>query len=269
MNEPNNSLIIGNGFDIDLGLNTRFSDFSKAKDFWPESDGSKLSTYLESKKSVEKWFNLEGALREYAMSVVGEFGLGPRKNSEGDAADFAYFEKVRIGLMDYLTKEEKKDIKSESVAAQVLRGIYNNSLFEHIYTLNYTDLNGIGRKLGINNLSKVCYLHGSLSNKDIIIGIDDVKINNDFKNWRKTRSEFYKSHNIFADLDASKEVVFFGLSFGWIDYKYFYQFFAKMSTPTVDPISERNKKCITIFTYDESDRRSIFGAHGCRFGLPI
>lgn len=258
MNEPKNSLIIGNGFDIDLGLNTRFSDFSKAKDFWPESDGSKLSTYLESKKSVEKWFNLEGALREYAMSVVGEFGLGPRKNSEGDAADFAYFEKVRIGLMDYLTKEEKKDIKSESVAAQVLRGIYNNSLFEHIYTLNYTDLNGIGRKLGINNLSKVCYLHGSLSNKDIIIGIDDVKINNDFKNWRKTRSEFYKSRNIFADLDASKEVVFFGLSFGWIDYKYFYQFFAKMSTPTVDPISERNKKCITIFTYDESDRRSIF-----------
>lgn len=258
MNEPKNSLIIGNGFDIDLGLNTRFSDFSKAKDFWPESDGSKLSTYLESKKSVEKWFNLEGALREYAMSVVGEFGLGPRKNSEGDAADFAYFEKVRIGLMDYLTKEEKKDIKSESVAAQVLRGIYNNSLFEHIYTLNYTDLNGIGRKLGINNLSKVYYLHGSLSNKDIIIGIDDVKINNDFKNWRKTRSEFYKSHNIFADLDASKEVVFFGLSFGWIDYKYFYQFFAKMSTPTVDPISERNKKCITIFTYDESDRRSIF-----------
>ena len=258
MNEPKNSLIIGNGFDIDLGLNTRFSDFSKAKGFWPESDGSKLSTYLESKKSVEKWFNLEGALREYAMSVVGEFGLEPRKNSEGDAADFAYFEKVRIGLMDYLTKEEKKDIKSESVAAQVLRGIYNNSLFEHIYTLNYTDLNGIGRKLGINNLSKVCYLHGSLSNKDIIIGIDDVKINNDFKNWRKTRSEFYKSHNIFADLDASKEVVFFGLSFGWIDYKYFYQFFAKMSTPTVDPISERDKKCITIFTYDESDRRSIF-----------
>lgn len=258
MNEPKNSLIIGNGFDIDLGLNTRFSDFSKAKDFWPESDGSKLSTYLESKKSVEKWFNLEGALREYAMSVVGEFGLGPRTNSKEDAADFAYFEKVRIGLMDYLTKEEKKDIKSESVAAQVLRGIYNNSLFEHIYTLNYTDLNSIGRKLGINNLSKVCYLHGSLSNKDIIIGIDDVKINNDFKNWRKTRSEFYKSHNIFADLDASKEVVFFGLSFGWIDYKYFYQFFAKMSTPTVDPISERNKKCITIFTYDESDRRSIF-----------
>ena len=31
-----------------------------------------------------------------------------------------------------------------------------------------------------------------------------------------------------------------------------------MSTPTVDPILERDKKCITIFTYDESDRRSIY-----------
>ena len=59
MNEPKNSLIIGNGFDIDLGLNTRFSDFANAKDFWPENDGSKLSAYLESKKSVEKWFNLD------------------------------------------------------------------------------------------------------------------------------------------------------------------------------------------------------------------
>lgn len=33
MNEPKNSLIIGNGFDIDLGLNTRFSDFLKLKTF--------------------------------------------------------------------------------------------------------------------------------------------------------------------------------------------------------------------------------------------
>ena len=114
------------------------------------------------------------------------------------------------------------------------------------------------RRLGINNLNNVCYLHGSLANKDIIIGIDDVKIKNNFKNWRKTRSEFYKSHNIFADLDASKEIVFFGLSFGWIDYKYFNQFFAKMSTPTVEPIMERDKKYITIFTYDENDRRSIY-----------
>lgn len=258
MNEPKNSLIIGNGFDIDLSLNTRFSDFANAKDFWPENDGSKLSAYLESKKSVEKWFNLEGALREYAMSVSGEFGMGPRTNSEGDAADFAYFEKMRLGLMDYLTEEEKKNIKSESVAAQVLHAIQNNLLFEHIYTLNYTDLNVIGRRLGINNLNNVCYLHGSLANKDIIIGIDDVKIKNNFKNWRKTRSEFYKSHNIFADLDASKEIVFFGLSFGWIDYKYFNQFFAKMSTPTVEPIMERDKKYITIFTYDENDRRSIY-----------
>ena len=66
------------------------------------------------------------------------------------------------------------------------------------------------------------------------------------------------SRNLLDAIGVNKEVVFFGLSFGWIDYKYFYQFFAKMSTPTVDPISERNKKCITIFTYDESDRSSIF-----------
>ena len=134
MNEPKNSLIIGNGFDIDLGLNTRFSDFANAKDFWPENDGSKLSAYLESKKSVEKWFNLEGALREYAMSVSGEFGVGPRTNSEGDAADFAYFEKVRLGLMDYLTISISINslLRCQHLLLTLLwRGIRSTSLFLH------------------------------------------------------------------------------------------------------------------------------------------
>ena len=85
------------------------------------------------------------------MSVSGEFGMGPRTNSEGDAADFAYFEKMRLGLMDYLTEEEKKNIKSESVAAQGAHD-QNNLLFEHIYTLSIIpDFERHRRSCQINN----------------------------------------------------------------------------------------------------------------------
>lgn len=257
MNNPKNALIIGNGFDLDLEFKTKFSDFANAKDYWPENDGSKLSIYLDTKKSIEKWFDLEGELRNYASGGSNSFETINAKNNEEMTADFAYFEKLRIGLMGYLTEEEKKDIKKDSVAARVIKGISENSNFEYVYTLNYTDLNGIARKLGINNSREIHYMHGSLANKDIIIGIDDIRLNNEYKNWRKARSEYYKPHNIFADLDASKEIVFFGVSFGWIDYKYFQQFFAKVSAPVEEPIQERDRKIITIFTYDESDRRSI------------
>ena len=257
MNNPKNALIIGNGFDLDLGLKTKFSHFANAEGFWPRKDGSPLSAFLYSRKSVEKWFDMEGALREYTLTPKGPFGDPNAIDEKQVVADFKYFEKVRKGLMDYLAKEVKKDILCDSTAAKVLKGVYDNSRFEYVYTLNYTDLNDFGRKLGLNNSGEIHYLHGSLVNKDIIIGIDDLKLRNVYKNWRKARSEYYKSHNIFADLDASKEIVFFGVSFGWIDYKYFKQFFAKVASPTVEPITENEKKYITIFTFDESDRLSI------------
>lgn len=257
MNKPKNALIIGNGFDLDLGLETKFSHFANAKNYWPEKDGSKLSSFLDSRKSMEKWFDMEGALREYAITQKGPFGEPNAINEEQINADFEYLKKIRLGLMKYLVKEEQKDILRDSTAAKVLMGINNNSRFEYVYTLNYTDLNVFCNKLNIGNFEEIRYLHGNLANKDIIIGIDDLKLKNPYKNWRKSRSPFYKSNNIFADLNSSSEIVFFGVSFGMIDYKYFKQFFSKVATPVLEPIPINEKKYITIFTFDENDRLSI------------
>ena len=54
---PKRLLIIGNGFDLDLGRNTRFSDFAKS-DFWPKNLKSQLYRYLSQKSQIEKWFDL-------------------------------------------------------------------------------------------------------------------------------------------------------------------------------------------------------------------
>ena len=96
MNNPKNALIIGNGFDLDLGLNTKFSDFANAEDFWPKKDDSPLSAFLDSKKTVEKWFDMEGALRKYVLAPKGRFGDPNAIDDKQVALDFEYFEKVRL-----------------------------------------------------------------------------------------------------------------------------------------------------------------------------
>lgn len=46
---PKRLLIIGNGFDLDLGRNTRYSDFAKSE-FWPKNLKSQLYTSVRDKK---------------------------------------------------------------------------------------------------------------------------------------------------------------------------------------------------------------------------
>lgn len=45
--------IIGNGFDLDLGMNTRYSDFAKSE-YWPQDSevNGCLSHYLKVKRSI-------------------------------------------------------------------------------------------------------------------------------------------------------------------------------------------------------------------------
>lgn len=253
--KTNNILIVGNGFDLDLGLDTRFSDFANATEFWPEMDGSKLSIFLEKKKSLTEWFDLEGALLHYASSnfMSDEYSNIPDEIQ----ADLEYFEKIRVGLMAYLSKEQEKPLIDSSTAARLLGAISDNTCFRSVYTLNYTDINMFAKQIGVKNLGEVHYLHGSLKNQDIIIGVNHTHLREGFKNWRKTRSVYYRPHNFFADLDDAKEVIFFGVSFGIIDYKYFDQFFKRVSARTEEPIAESDRKSITIFTYSERDRTAI------------
>jgi hypothetical protein len=60
-------LIIGNGFDLDLGWQTQFSQFAKSS-FWPSRPTHYTRMYdeLNTRKKLSKWFDLERILAEYA-----------------------------------------------------------------------------------------------------------------------------------------------------------------------------------------------------------
>lgn len=62
-------LILGNGFDLDLRIKTRFSDFFNSP-FWPTFDGySPLRNRLvEATEENPEWFDIESLLRRFALS---------------------------------------------------------------------------------------------------------------------------------------------------------------------------------------------------------
>lgn len=68
-------LVIGNGFDLDLRLKTRYSDFTKS-DEWrnmveqniPKSNCYSLLKYLNDRRKIDNWFDIEQALVDYAST---------------------------------------------------------------------------------------------------------------------------------------------------------------------------------------------------------
>lgn len=252
-----NILILGNGFDLDLGLKTKYSDFANSS-FWPYSDGNSipnLERYLEQKRDTEAWFDIENELLNYATTEA-QRSYNPFEHAKYNATeDMAYFAKLQDALSKYILKQQQNEIEKESVASQVLRAIINNGYFKSIYSFNYTNINTIAKKLGINKPKNCIYIHGNADSNSIILGVDETKLLKGYELLHKTMSPYYRSHNIFNDLSAASEVVIFGLSFGKIDYTYLDRFFQSQSGR--EPIDEKQKKHITIFTKDENSRVDV------------
>jgi len=252
-----NIFIIGNGFDLDLGLKTKYSDFAHS-DYWPQYDGSiipNLKSYLEDKRDTESWFDIENELLNYARAD------GEHTRSIFDLAsynvrrDMEYFAKIQSSLCLYIREQQTKELKKSSVASQVLKLIQQNGYFNSIYTFNYTNLNEIAAKLNLSTSMRYTHIHGCVDDESIILGVDETKLMEGYELLHKTMSASYRSHNIFNDLSAATEVVIFGLSFGQIDYTYLDRFFQSQSGR--EHIAEDKKKYITIFTKDEKARIDI------------
>lgn len=246
--------IVGNGFDIDLGLSTRYSNFANCDQLWPFKSGSTgLAGYLISKKDTEKWLDIEQCLLEYAASKGGAISSGQiRNNSLED--DKRSFEKLTEKLCLYIQAVAvRQKIKKDSVAAKVLKAISENGEYK-VYTFNYTDINDFAVKIGAPKMECV-HVHGSVEDKSIILGIDaknDVIEGYDF--LYKVYDPFYQSNTLRHDLEEAEEVVIFGHSLGPVDYSYFRTFFRNLCR---EENSAKDRKKVTVFTYDDESRLEI------------
>lgn len=256
----NNVFIIGNGFDLDLGLETKYSDFAKS-DFWIKDDKNPMSMYLNNSKDKETWFDLEGDLLNYSK-IYGATDyrfrdpLYERRNPEIVKGNVGYFKKLCGSLNDYIEKVQgEQEISKECVACNVLRAVYENGLFSSVYSFNYTDLNRIAKQIGIDKGIKYTHIHGCVADKSIILGVDETELRKGYECFHKSSSRYYRSHDLYNSLIKAKEIVIFGLSLGSVDYSYFDAFFRRITESGL--IAENKKQYITIFTLNDDSRLSL------------
>lgn len=266
-----NVLIIGNGFDLDIGLKTSYSDFAKS-DFWPQAAPIQITptppntgiykigrrphpVLLEHVlvwKKISTWFDLEYELLQYASAENRSNG---KEEDHFIDKNIQYYQKLQEGLCDFISDAQNKEIQKDRIAGKVLRAIIDNGSFSQIYSFNYTDLHKIAKSLNLRNDFEYTHIHGNVSDKTIILGVDESNLRTGYKEFHKTSSPYYEHFDIYNALKSAHEIVFFGLSFGKIDYSYFGDFFKGLLEETTK--SDGEKQNITIFTKDNNTQSEI------------
>lgn len=249
--------IIGNGFDIDMGLMTRYSDFARSES-WEKlmentySIDNDLLWALKEAKEKDAWFDIEKTINTYARSIT-RGGIYPDMVDK----DRENFYKLSVALAIYLKEEQQnRNLKKDSCASLVLRMITEVNGFDY-YTFNYTSLKSIADTCGLKMDSRrITHVHGSLANDSIILGVltdPSNQIHEQYSFLYKDNSRFYMSNNMYEDFDKADDIIFFGHSINGMDFPYFKDFFIKQSGMA----GEYKSKHITIFTYDDTSNMQI------------
>lgn len=250
MKDPKIVLIIGNGFDLDLGWKTQYSQFASSS-YWPTraSNACGLFNSLNANRNKSMWFDIEQLMVDY-VNPMNRMTYPSRV-----AGDRTFFDQLSSALISYLRDQQNMDVSQESTAAKVLSRVLAVHRKAKIYSFNYTDLRLIAKKLGITWHFDYEHVHGNLESESAIIGIpDSADVVGNYEFMYKTFSPHYSSHEILFDLLDADEVIFFGHSLGQIDYHYFQRFFQQQCR---SDMQRSDGKKITIFTYDAASRLSI------------
>ena len=244
-------IILGNGFDLDLGLKTSYSDFAGGSQ-WKELmdnnahslDESWLLGFLKRKYDVVQWIDIESALLEYAMVKTKSYIKAYAAEDEID------FKALCQALKAYLRDQQDHFSPSvHSVASEFMKLIASLSSESSLYSFNYTDLNVLAGKYSLKMNHIVHHIHGSLAaNDDIILGIEtNERIDDRYAFLFKTQNRNYAHTNILKDLRDKEEYVFFGHSLNGMDYEYFKYTFQNLALS-----SGTKPPRLTIITKDEA-----------------
>lgn len=226
MREYSKVFIIGNGFDLNLGLKTSYSDFIDSHVFKELlSDENKLATYLRDKHDDVNWIDIELELVTYASNVANtELGLFKLE-----------YKNLCKALVSYLLSLPLDQIERDSDAFSLLKNEIGNLDFI-IFDFNYTStIKNILTELGIaseeiNN--RVIKMHGTIAERDIILGIHDNtgKLPASVYVKKSSQDNFNSTRiRIGGIIKKCSELYIFGHSLGKTDEGYFKDTFKSLA----------------------------------------
>lgn len=243
--------VTGNGFDIDLGLNTSFKSFIDSNDFVSLAD-IPLIVKIRENKDDALWCDIEGVIRKSLIC----------NDSNNEDINYAW-QAITRHWEHYIqdaTRKERITINEKSCAYMILKQM--SSLITW-YSFNYTSpfyLTNLGNRepIYVHNkfLPVECTNGVHILIKEAIIGVDSnlpdsILSNNEVSHIIKKNNRFYKETYITNKLVESECIILFGHSLGITDSDYFKPFFRSIVDSTM------KSKYIYIITYDNNSLEDI------------
>lgn len=230
-------IIIGNGFDLNLGLKTRYKDFVDS-DYFTSLIKSKntLATYLINKSQLNNWIDIEKEITNYSIEVENLNNGETSINVKDD------FKALKMALTDYLKEVQEGKINPNSKAFEMAKNEFETA--DLIYNFNYTNtVFQVAEILNIEGIkSKHSYVHGSIENSDIIVGVEDgANIYPKHIFLKKAADKNFRNINMDNLIDDNDFIVF-GHSMGVTDSSYFKYFIRALTR-------SRNKSELKFYHY--------------------
>lgn len=214
-------IILGSGFDLDLGLENSCRDFSKSH-YCPTTGN-------------EKWSDFEGTLRD---EVIKWYAAGKQELAAKTLNELwqVYVKNISWFFTD---KSDKFKCNKNTCAYKFLKRLRPTAKTK-VYTFNYTNPY---EYIDFPQLKEFTHVHGrhyrDTFNKapmvisqghEIILGIDECIPQDGLSNPNihalvKKNHPIYKDTDIISDLSKAKNVIIYGFAMGTIDYDYFEEFF--------------------------------------------
>lgn len=256
------ALIIGNGFDLDLGLPSKYSDFADSPEFhdlarrmhnmyYEEERKNSLVLQIQQASNNSNWFDIEEEIYKYVLNhPYLDDNMIRHVRSEFDA--------LKRALTNYLkrvSKELEHKANKQRLAYVLLTILQNSPLSKIDIYFNYTNPELFMEMPTYHEIGKgfFTYVHGSLRYDDIVLGCDlkkGEKVNRQLSFMYKYNM-LNKANHVARHILEAKEVIFFGHSINEMDFCYFREFF-KDASAAPKPIRH-----LSIITYDETSERNI------------
>ena len=257
-NKPTHALlIVGNGFDLDLGLPTRYSDFRESPEWLA------LNNVFE--KLYEQWYRdrtIEDSFLTHLnftswSDVEEEIGNYVSRHPTPNRALVGLVREQHKAFkkyfMDYLQRVAiPQNVNKQSLAKDfTLRLTYSKCLTQ-ICTFNYTnifDLCGSSKKENVREIA----MHGSINQSEIIVGCRAEFNQKENKDWDFLYKSYERPKSIVHDgtsISFETEIIFFGHSLNKMDACYFEDLF----NLTHHNVQEKH---LTIICWNEEDELKI------------
>lgn len=222
-NEANGLIILGNGFDLGLGLKTGYADFIQYLNNQVLSDNRRdknplIERIVKDGSLGGKWVDLEMLLLSYA-------------NSRFEFLNFNNLNEVRDELAKFLLEEQRRLVIRKSNPVHFLNK--TTTTVNSVINLNYT--NSIDALIGSSFVIRKGHfisevkIHGSLNNNNLILGFDQsAKIHSDYSQFKKSFFENYNPIDFIRLLSSIENVYLYGVSMGESDDFFFNNLFQRI-----------------------------------------